>query len=76
MDTDRQSTNQESEDNQTFQDWLFNVFYLPRTIPDKWDLTELIGTQKAAANHCPSLAETRGQPESAEQTEDDNSGEG
>ena len=63
MDTDGQSASQENEARDTAQDWLFDAFCQPRTIPDNWDLSGMGSAPYSNANHRPAAD---AQPDPAE----------
>ena len=63
MDTDGQATSNENAAQDTAQDWLFDAFCQPRTIPDNWDLSEASNTARSNGTHRPV---TTSQPPAAE----------
>lgn len=70
MNTDGQSADQENKVLETAQDWLFDAFCQPRTIPDNWDLSEMSSPPKTNGSHPLAERLTQQQPELADQTED------
>jgi hypothetical protein len=54
METNEQSTDQNTQSSELSQDWLFDAFSEPRTMPTHWDLSEMSGSVIAPGNNGPS----------------------
>ena len=72
MNSNKQSANQENKKQDSAQDWLFDAFCQPRTIPDNWDLSGVSSASKNNGKHNPEAASTRRQPDFADEVEDAN----
>jgi hypothetical protein len=53
MDTSGKSSNLECDAEQSTQDWLFDAFSEPRTMPTGWDLSAMNGSRKPASDSGP-----------------------
>lgn len=56
MDTSRGSSDQPLSTDQSTQDWLFDAFCEPRTMPTGWDLSEMNGSRAAVGGSGPASA--------------------
>lgn len=74
MDTNEKSSDQTQADERP-QDWLFDAFSEPRTMPTAWDLSAMEGSVKAPGNNGPAHAAAHHEPGDEGAADNQNAGE-
>ena len=73
MKTKKQSTGQGNSSSEAPQDWLFDAFSEPRTMPTRWDLSEM---SRQGTSERRNDSENQAADSSASQADDEASGSG